>query len=92
MKWRCKDGLELDVEEMESAHIQNCINMLRRNGYVSLDTFWRAVGSASASQGEMASYYAEQEIADMMPTAILDEMEFELGRRRQANLTVRKEH
>ena len=29
--WRTKDGINLRIELMESSHIRNCINLLKRN-------------------------------------------------------------
>ena len=29
--WRCKDGRVMNVTEMETSHIQNCIKMLERH-------------------------------------------------------------
>jgi hypothetical protein len=34
-RWKCQDGRELSITEMTPEHIQNCIAMLRRQGYVT---------------------------------------------------------
>lgn len=81
MKWKCKDGRVLSVSEMDTDHIKSAMAMLRRNQYVSAREFADAVCSTAGIGGEMASYYAEQEIAGMKPTQMLDEMEAELEKR-----------
>jgi hypothetical protein len=35
MKWTCKDGIEIDIIEMETSHIENTIRFLRRKGAVT---------------------------------------------------------
>ena len=35
MQWACKDGRVIDIEDMETSHLQNTINMLRRKGFVT---------------------------------------------------------
>ena len=30
--WVAKEGKELNIQDMETSHIQNCIRMLKRNG------------------------------------------------------------
>lgn len=38
MRWKTKDGKELDVSEMETSHIQNALNLLEKNGCISPKT------------------------------------------------------
>lgn len=80
--WKTRDGRKLNIAEMETDHIKNCIAMLRRKGLCSTDEFhdsWRFVSSC---QGEMASYYAEQQASGMHPSRAIDAFEAELARRR----------
>lgn len=81
MLWTTKDGRKLSVRKMSLGHIKNCIALLRRRGYVSEAEFVDACGWGFSMNGEMASYYAEQEIAQMLPTRMLDIMQEELDRR-----------
>lgn len=91
MKWRCKDGRVLSVSEMGTDHIKSAMVVLRRNRYVSRRDFADAVCSMASIGGEMASYYAEQELAGMKPTQMLDEMEAELEKRaRRARASTRR--
>ena len=32
MIWTTKDGVEIPISQMTTAHIQNCINAMERNG------------------------------------------------------------
>lgn len=34
--WTTKDGKKLRISDMESSHIANCINMLKRNNYTKI--------------------------------------------------------
>lgn len=79
MHWTTKDGRKIDIKDMSDSHLRNAIAMLRRNGIVGADEL--KIGSAYSMQWEMAQYYAEQTVADMAPSRLLDEMEHELALR-----------
>lgn len=81
MLWTTKEGHKIPVRKMSVDHIKNCMAMLRRRGYVSEAEFVAACGWGFSMNGEMASYYAEQEVAQMCPTRMLDIMQEELDRR-----------
>lgn len=39
--WTMGNGKEINIEDMETSHIKNCINMLKRNEHiVDLDDLW----------------------------------------------------
>jgi len=78
MRWTTKDGRKIDVKDMSNDHLKNAVAMLRRKGFVGADEYEVALGSAYSMSGEMAQYYAEQSVADMMPSQCLDAMEYEL--------------
>ena len=80
MKWKTKDGRELDIKNMETSHIKNCIRMVERN-------LERAVGQGcsfmSGLQGEMAIDCVEHKISCMESEAdeIIGEFKKELTTR-----------
>lgn len=83
LRWKTKDGRILTPKQMETDHIKNCLQMLRKKGYVSESEFIDSLGSAYSLQGEYAQMYAENEIASMKPTRMIDEFEEELEQRKR---------
>lgn len=81
MKWRCADGRLIEIADMATDHLKNAAAHLRRNRVVTPDEWWRGVAAAASCQGEMASYYADQEVTGMIPSRKLAAMEDELRRR-----------
>ena len=57
MKWKMRDGWYINVKDMESSHINNCIKLLKKQikQLNSLTTLFPVF------QGDMAQYYAEQD-------------------------------
>jgi len=82
VKWKTKDGRVLKISEMETAHIENTIAMLERNGFCTPDDFWSAVSGASSLNGEYAQDAADEQIAGLKPVAILEHLYGELSARR----------
>lgn len=80
--WITKDKRKLLVTEMETEHIKNCIKMLKRAGYCSMEDFNSAWAGLSMLRGEMALYYAEQEVDTMTPHPAIDVFEMELAKRK----------
>lgn len=81
MHWTTKDGRKINIKDMSDDHLRNAVAMLRRQGFVGADEYALAIGSAFSMSGEMAQYYAEQSVADMMPSQCLDAMECEIAMR-----------
>ena len=78
MHWTTKDGRKIDIKDMSDDHLQNTVSMLRQQGSIGADEYEIAIGSAFSIGGEMAQYYAEQSVADMIPSRCLDAMEYEI--------------
>lgn len=79
--WTTKDGRVLLIRDMEDQHVVNTIKFLRRRGYCSLAQFDSAHAALCSLQGDMSTYVAEGEFADMKPTAWLDALTEEADRR-----------
>lgn len=61
--WTCKDGTKVRICDMTHSHLTNTIAMLERVAKKHRDeTLPLAYSAAATLQGEMASYYADQEI------------------------------
>ena len=39
MEWTTREGEKLKIKDMETSHIQNCINLLRKKGCISIKEF-----------------------------------------------------
>jgi len=81
MKWRTKDGRIIDIKTMETAHIKNCVAMLEKAGYVSIEDFSASVSAMGSLNGEYAQMAAENEVWAMKPVATLDAFYNELSLR-----------
>ena len=82
MKWTCKDGRVLDIRDMDTQHLRNAVNMLRRKGAVTAYEFESCARYAfSSMSGDMASMAAENELMRMIPYKPLEVMERELEKR-----------
>lgn len=58
--WTTKDGRVIPLTELSDKHLTNIVLMLRRKVDAAWHEYDSAVG-ASAFNGDMASYYADQE-------------------------------
>ena len=88
MKWKCKDGRELDIKDMETNHLKNAIAMLRRKGVVTTDEYLSCLAYAcSGDTPDGAAMAAEAEVDRMKPWKGLEVMEVELQSRANARLT-----
>lgn len=64
IKWRTRDGREISVREMTDSHLTNTVNMLERNApRAQFAEGLDAIAASSVLQGDMAQFYAEQDIA-----------------------------
>lgn len=81
--WETKDGRILRLKDMQTSHIVNAVQMLRRQGWCSFAEFDFAWATLASVTGDMASYYAEQACANLRPTRMIDAMEEELEQRRR---------
>ena len=78
-KWKTKEGKEIEIKDMETSHIKNCLNMLERKGFVSMTTLDLYL-SCSDPNGEMAQIAFEQELMDLRVTNFIDLFTEELER------------
>lgn len=82
MKWKCKDGRELEISDMDTAHLINAIAMLRRNYVVTPNEYLDCLGYACSSDTpDGAAMAAENELSTMKPWKGLALMEAELATR-----------
>lgn len=83
MKWRCKDGRELELHEIETNHLKNIIAMVRRNGVVTPRTYVSCLMYACSEQTPQgAADAAEEEWRRMKPWKGLELLEAELEKRK----------
>lgn len=83
MKWKCKDGRELKITDMDTAHLRNAIAMLRGKGVVTPNEYLSCLAYAcSSNTGEYAAMAAEQELDNMQSWIGLELLENELAKRK----------
>lgn len=83
MKWKCRDGHELELHEIETDHLRNIVRMLRRKGAVSSDEFFSCAAYAgSPDTPDGAAYSAEMELISMRPWKGMELLEAELDKRK----------
>lgn len=69
MKWKTRDGRELEVSEMSTTHIFNSLQLLRRSGYVGSSTV-AFYNSCPLPLGEMAQVAFDAEYDAVMDSQI----------------------
>jgi hypothetical protein len=64
--WITKDKKKIRICDMEDSHLENTLKMLKRNAILRRESeIVSAYAVASTFQGDMATYYADQEIEYM---------------------------
>lgn len=82
--WKCKDGTEIKVSDMEDSHLINSIKMLERKGFVSPEALMCYFGGPEPL-GDMAQLAFDQafdEICQKTPFAPLGWLESEAKNRK----------
>lgn len=82
-KWKTKDGKKIAIKDMETSHIQNALNLLKRKGFISRKTL-RFYLSTPGPNGDMAQWAFEQELDDVISSPVssfIDLFERELSKR-----------
>ena len=60
VRWKTRDGKNLKLHEIGDAHLRNIIKLIERRYELRLASAYSVAGMV---QGEMASYYSEQDCA-----------------------------
>lgn len=65
--WTDSEGTVWKIEDMSTSHIKNCLAMFRGHANAILDSdIWTSIAVVSTMNGEMATYYGEQAIDQMI--------------------------
>ena len=83
MKWKTKNGREIEVEDMETSHIENSLNMMKRQGFIGPSTL-AFYTSCERPRGDAARYAFEGEIDQILEAPVsefIDVFEEELQKR-----------
>jgi hypothetical protein len=70
VKWVMRNGEKIALRDMGTSHIKNCIAMLRRADARDIRRLVTASAFVNTLNGEMATYFAEQEM-DRLADALL---------------------
>jgi len=73
MKWKTKDGREIEISNMETSHIENTLAMLKRNGAISVETLEFYL-TCHPPNGDMAMDAFEKEFEDIVSSPVCKAM------------------
>lgn len=79
--WKCRDGREIPIADMETRHLENTVAMLRRKGFVTRDDAVAMFCGPSPS-GDGACIAYEMELDSIRISASLPYLEAELEARK----------
>ena len=77
--WKCKDGSVVNVEDMETSHIQNCIKMLKtkKTGKIWIERFEKELERRENFKRDLRRYLEEiQEEDGKELDSIFDSMDW----------------
>lgn len=83
--WTMRDGQKIALKDMKTSHIENSLNMLKRNGFISTRTLAFYLATPGPT-GEMAQMCFEQEFAGVISAPVtpwIDLFEEELEWRKE---------
>jgi hypothetical protein len=82
--WKTKEGKILQICEMETSHILNCLNMLDRNGYMSAKGFISIMNvdyDSMPDGAQMAFDDVIDEVCEKLPVTVYNYLLEELEER-----------
>lgn len=83
MKWKCKDGRQIEISDMTDNHLLNAFNMMERKGFVG-DKALSVLCVCTAEMPDGAAMALESEqsmIADAPYSFYYDKLQEEIKRR-----------
>lgn len=80
--WKTEDGRILEINKMETEHIKNCLNLLKRKNFISFESFNRYLNSYNCL-GDAAQLCVDLEYANKIPNQTIDFFEEELKNRKE---------
>ena len=81
MKWKTKDGRDIDIRDMSDSHLANTIAMLRGKGYIASEEIYMFL--LSEPNGDAARDLYDSELANIKTHRALGPMETELRSRKE---------
>lgn len=91
MRWKMRNGTEIEISDMKTTHIINSLRMIKNQGYVSPKTVSFYIGCPRPN-GEAANDAFDNEFNDVMDSPVtpyIDEFEDELKKRGMSEEDIR---